>query len=287
MDKRHCMPIKLLMVLLILLISPLAELEATSRGGKVIILATTTSVVDSGLIDVLIPLFEKQSGFFVKTLAIGSGQAFALGRRGEADVLFIHDPPMAREFIAQGYGINGKIVMYNHYYLVGPPADPARIAEVPSALAALKRIDAKGSLFVSRGDDSGTDRKEKSLWDRAGLKVAGKKWYQETGMGMGQTLLVAAEKDAYTLVDQATYLTFAGKVKLKVFIEGGEGLTNIYQIIEVNPARWPKVNKAGAGAWADFLLKPETQGLIARFGQKEYGKGLFYPGTPTAAKGGR
>lgn len=252
--------------------------DAQSRERKAVILATTTSVVDSGLLDVLIPSFEKKTGYFVKTLSVGSGQAMMMGERGEADVLFVHDPAAERSLMAKGGGINRRLVMYNDYYLVGPPHDPAGIAGAPSALEAFKRIAAAGSLFISRGDSSGTDRKEKFLWALAGLSPEGRKWHQETGLGMGQTLQVAAEKRAYTLVDRATFLAFAGKIDLTALVKGGKHLWNIYHVIEVNPVKWPKVNQAGARALADFLLSAETQRRIMNYGRPRLAEPLFLAG---------
>ncbi|MDI6725708.1 MAG: substrate-binding domain-containing protein [Smithellaceae bacterium] len=256
-----------------------ANSHGQSREKKaVIILATTTSVVDSGLFDLLVPSFEKRTGFFVKTLSVGSGQAMMMGERGEADVLFVHDQAAEKSFMAKGAGINRRLVMYNDFYLVGPAHDPAGITGAPSALEAFKRIATTGSLFISRGDSSGTDRKEKSLWTLAGLSPEGRKWHQETGTGMGQTLQVAAEKRAYTLVDRATFLAFAGKIDLTAFVKGGKHLWNIYHVIEVNPAKWPKVNQAGARAFADFLLSAETQRTIMNYGRPRLAEPLFFAG---------
>lgn len=255
-----------------------ANSHGQSREKKAVILATTTSVVDSGLLDLLVPSFEKRTGFFVKTLSVGSGQAMMMGERGEADVLFVHDPAAEKSLMAKGSGINRRLVMYNDYYIAGPSNDPAGIAGAPSAIEAFKRIAATGSLFISRGDSSGTDRKEKSLWALAGLNPDGKKWHQETGSGMGQTLQVAAEKRAYTLVDRATFLAFAGKIDLTAFVKGGKHLWNIYHVIQVNPAKWPKVNQAGARAFADFLLSTETQGTIMNYGRPGLAEPLFFAG---------
>ncbi|MDZ4164658.1 MAG: substrate-binding domain-containing protein [Smithellaceae bacterium] len=252
--------------------------DGQSREKKTVILATTTSLVDSGLLDVLIPSFEKKTGFLVKALSVGSGQAMMLGERGEADVLFVHDQAAEKSLMTKGSGINRRLVMYNDFYIAGPAHDPAGIMGAPSALEAFKRIAASGSLFISRGDGSGTDRKEKSLWALAGLNPEGRKWHQETGTGMGQTLQVAAEKRAYTLVDRATFLAFAGKIDLTAFVKGGKHLWNIYHVIEVNPVKWPKVNQAGAKAFADFLLSAETQRAIMNYGRPRLAEPLFFAG---------
>jgi len=171
---------------------------------KNVILATTTSTQDSGLLDALIPVFEKKTGYFVKTIAVGSGQAMAMGQKGEADVLLVHSPDAEKKFIADGYGVNRRLVMHNDFIVVGPSTDPARIKGGKATTEAFKKIAATQSCFISRGDNSGTHAKEKAIWKAAGLKYDGEKWYQQTGLGMGQTLNVASEKMAYTLADRGT-----------------------------------------------------------------------------------
>jgi len=242
-----------------------------------IILATTTSTQDSGLLDLLVPRFEKQSGFRVKTIAVGSGQAMAMGQRGEADVLLVHSPEAERKFIADGFGVHRRRVMHNDFIVVGPPADPAGIKATTSALDGFRRIASAAAVFVSRGDNSGTHAQEKKLWKAAGLNPEGQKWYQQTGLGMGQTLNVTAEKNAYTLADRGTYLALRKNLGLAILSEGDAVLLNVYHVIEVNPARFPKVNASGAKAFGDFLLAKETQALIAAFGTDKYGSPLFFP----------
>jgi len=244
---------------------------------KNIILATTTSTQDSGLLDVLIPVFEKQTGYFVKTIAVGSGQAMKMGEKGEADVLLVHSPDAEKKFIEEGYGINRRLVMHNDFVIVGPPADPAKIKGVKSSVEALKRIAETKSLFLSRGDNSGTHAKEKTLWKKAEINPAGQKWYQETGLGMGQTLDVAAEKKGYTLTDRGTYLALKKNLGLDILVEGDAALLNIYHVIEVNSAKWPKVNAAGARDFADFMVSKKTQQIIKTFGVDQYGSPLFFP----------
>ncbi len=183
-----------------------AGAQAVPAGQRNIILATTTSTQDSGLLDVLIPLFEKKTGYFVKTIAVGSGQAMMMGQKGEADVLLVHSPLAEETYMAGGYGAGRRLVMHNDFVIVGPAADPARIKGLKSSNMAFKRIAAAQALFMSRGDNSGTDAKEKALWKIAGITPKGQKWYQQTGLGMGQTLNVAIEKQAYTLSDRGTYL---------------------------------------------------------------------------------
>ena len=244
---------------------------------KNVILATTTSTQDTGLLDVLIPVFEKKTGHFVKTIAVGSGQAMTMGARGEADVLLVHSPEAEQKFVAAGYGVNRKLVMHNDYVIVGPGADPAKIKGMKSAREAFKKIAASTSPFLSRGDNSGTYAKEKSIWKTANMKYEGEKWYQETGLGMGQTLNIASEKKAYTLSDRGTYLSLKKNLGLEILTEADTMLLNIYHVIEVNPSKWPKVNTAGAKAFADFMVSKETQGIIKTFGVDKFGSPLFFP----------
>jgi tungstate transport system substrate-binding protein len=244
---------------------------------KTIILATTTSTQDSGLLDVLLPIFEKETGYFVKTIAVGSGQAMAMGQKGEADVLLVHSPEAEKKFMTEGYGINRRLVMHNDFIIVGPPGDPAKIKGAKSCVESFKKIASARVLFLSRGDNSGTHAKEKAIWEAAGINPEGGKWYQETGLGMGQTLSVAAEKKGYTLTDRGTYLALKKNLGLDILVEGDAILLNIYHVIEVNPAKWPKVNNAGAKAFADFMVSKETQGIIKTFGVDKFGSPLFFP----------
>jgi tungstate transport system substrate-binding protein len=244
---------------------------------KTIILATTTSTQDTGLLDVLIPIFEKQTGYFVKTIAVGSGQAMAMGQKGEADVLLVHSPAAEEKFMAEGFGVNRRLVMHNDFVIVGPAEDPAQIKGLKSAAEAFKKIAGAQALFLSRGDNSGTHAKEKEIWKTAGVKYEGQKWYQQTGLGMGQTLNVAAEKKAYTLTDRGTYLALAKTLKLDILVQGDAVLLNIYHVMEVNPQKWPKVNFAGAKAFADFMVSKATQEVIRTFGVDKYGSPLFFP----------
>ncbi len=244
---------------------------------KEIILATTTSTQDSGLLDVLIPMFEKQTGYFVKTIAVGSGQAMKMGERGEADVLLVHSPAAEKKFMAEGWGVARRLVMHNDFVLVGPPADPAKIHDAKTSQDAFKNISVSGALFISRGDNSGTHAKELAIWKAAGINPSGQKWYQPTGLGMGQTLNVTAEKKGYTLTDRATYLAFRKTLGLDILKEGDPILLNIYHIIELNPAKWPKINSAGGQAFADFMVAQKTQEAISKFGVAKYGSPLFFP----------
>jgi tungstate transport system substrate-binding protein len=253
--------------------------NADVGAKKSIILATTTSTQDSGLLDALLPSFEKQTGYFVKTISVGSGQAIALGRKGEADVLLVHSPADEEKLVAEGFGTGRRLVMHNDFIVVGPPADPAGVKAATTARDALSRIAAAKARFLSRGDGSGTHSKEKGLWKAADLRPEGQPWYQQTGLGMGDTLAVASEKDGYTLVDRGTYLALRSKrqLHLQVLLQGEPLLLNVYHVIEVSPAASPKVNTAGARAFADFIVAPETLALIGRFGVDELGEPLFVP----------
>ncbi len=256
---------------------------AAQLQQKNIILATTTSTQDSGLLDVLIPIFEKKTGYFVKTIAVGSGQAMVMGQKGEADVLLVHSPDAEKRFMAEGSGINRMLVMHNDFIVVRHSLDPAGIKGIKSSAAAFKRISDSGALFMSRGDNSGTDAKEKSIWKAAGINPDRQKWYQQTGLGMGQTLNVSAEKKAYTLIDRGTYLAlqknlgFSVRSVLSVMVEGDAMLLNTYHVLEVNPARWQKVNASGAKAFASFMVSRQAQKIIKNFGKARYGSPLFFP----------
>jgi tungstate transport system substrate-binding protein len=255
----------------------IAGMTSVQAQPKTIILATTTSTQDSGLLDVLLPVFEKKTGYFVKTIAVGSGQAVAMGQKGEADVLLVHSPEVEKTFISEGYGINRRLIMHNDYILAGPSEDPAKIKGIKSSSEAFKKIASAKALFLSRGDNSGTHSKEKAIWKAAGINPEGEKWYQQTGLGMGQTLSVASEKKGYTLADRGTYLALKKNLGLDILVEGDAILLNIYHVIEVNPAKWPKVNSVGAKAFADFMVAKETQDIIKTFGVDKFGSPLFFP----------
>jgi tungstate transport system substrate-binding protein len=244
---------------------------------KNIILATTTSTQDTGLLDVLIPIFEKETGYFVKTIAVGSGQAMAMGQKGEADVLLVHSPDAEKKFIAEEFGVNRRLVMHNDFLILGPAADSAKIKGKKAAPTAFKDIAGANALFISRGDNSGTHSLEKKLWKAASVNPEGQKWYQQTGLGMGQTLNVAAEKKGYTLADRGTYLAMKKNLALEILVEGDAALLNIYHVMEVNVAKWPKVNAAGAKAFADFMVSKLTQDIIQSCGVDKFGSPLFFP----------
>lgn len=262
---------------LALLLSP--QHAGAEEATKTIILATTTSTQDSGLLDVLVPAFEKGSGFVVKTISVGSGQAMAMGRRGEADVLLVHSPADEQKFMEEGFGTERQLVMHNDFVVVGPAADPAGIRGAKTAKEAFAKIAAAGALFVSRGDNSGTHSKEKGVWKAAGLTPEGQKWHQQTGLGMGETLNVASEKGGYTLTDRGTWLALqkGRRLALEVLVEKESALLNVYHVIQVNQAKWPKVNGAGAKAFAAFVGSPPTQAVIGAFGVEKFGAPLFVP----------
>lgn len=242
-----------------------------------LLLSTTTSTRDSGLLDELIPRFERQTGYRVKPIAVGSGAALALGQRGEVDVVLAHAPEDERRFVASGAGINRQLVMYNDFVVVGPPGDPAGVAGATDVLEALRRIASGGNGFISRGDDSGTHQLERQLWRDAGIAPDAQDWYVRSGSGMGQTLRIADQRRAYTISDRGTYQAFKDRVELQILLERDARLLNAYHVIAVNQERFPKANAAGARALIDFLLAPETQRLIGEFGHERYGQPLFTP----------
>lgn len=237
---------------------------------KEIILATTTSTQDSGLLDALLPVFEQQSGISVKVIAVGTGQAIKLGEEGNADVLLVHSRKAEDEFVEKGFGINAYDVMYNQFYIVGPAEDPAGIKGVQSAKEAMAKIAEKQSPFVSRGDDSGTDKKEKSIWKEAAITPEGS-WYISSGQGMGETLQMADEMRAYTLTDEATFLS--RKLNLEVLVQGDKSLLNAYGIIQVKSSTKPEEGMQ----LIRFFTEEQGQKLIGEFGKETYGKGLFVP----------
>lgn len=256
----------------------LGLIAAVPAAGErpVVILSTTTSTQDSGLLDVLVPRFEKKTGYTVKPISVGTGQALALAARGEADVTLAHAPDLEKKYLAEGAFLNRRLVMYNDFVLVGPPDDPANVKPTGTAAHALKLIARHEAPFLSRGDNSGTHRLEQSLWTRAGIEPRGA-WYIESGRGMGAALVIADDKRAYALTDRATYLAFRKRLELVVVLEGDKSLLNIYSVMEVNPANGPRVNASGGKAFADFLVSPEAQAVIRTFGVDTYGRPLFIP----------
>jgi tungstate transport system substrate-binding protein len=264
-----------------------AALLAAGCGGraeKSLTLATTTSVQDSGLLDVLLPLFRRQTGIDVKAVAVGTGQALELGRRGDADVLLAHDPEGERKFMDEGFGALRHPVMYNDFVLVGPPADPAAVKGRPSAADAFTRVARAQSPFVSRADESGTHQKERAVWRRAGIEPQGD-WYLRAGAGMGQVLRLASEKRAYALTDRGTFLALQKGLDLAVLHEGDPLLVNPYSVIVVSSAKHPHAREKAAREFADFLLSPQGRKAIADFGKDRFGQPLFFPGEPGKREG--
>jgi tungstate transport system substrate-binding protein len=257
-----------------LILAPTAK--AADSKDKNVILSTTTSTQDSGLLDVLVPMFEKQTGYSVKTVSVGTGQALAMAAKGDADVALVHAPSLEKKYVAEGKFLNRRLVMYNDFVIIGPKDDPAKIKTAKTALAALKLIEQSKSPFVSRGDNSGTHNLEKTLWKEAGIQPKGD-WYIEAGQGMGATLNIANERNAYTITDRGTLLALRNRVTLPILIEGDKVLLNIYSVMEVNPANGPRVNTAGGKAFADFMVAPQTQNVIKNFGVEKFGQPLFVP----------
>lgn len=249
-----------------------------------LILATTTSTYDSGLLDEIVPRFEERTGVTVKVIAVGTGAALRMAGEGNADAVLVHAPEAEAPYVASGDLVSGRLVMTNDFVIVGPPDDPARVAsasDLPAALAAI----AAGGRFVSRGDDSGTHKRELVLWERAGIDSATLP-REETGQGMGATLTIASERRAYTLTDRATYLALRDVLDLTVLVEGDGSLLNLYHVHVVNPDRHDGVAAEQAEAFAAFLLEPATQALIGRFRAEEFGRSLFTPALESPVGGG-
>lgn len=253
---------------------------ASSAAPRTVILSTTTSTQDAGLLDVLVPMFERETGYTLKTIAVGTGQALALAARGEADVTLAHAAALERKYVADGKLLDRRLVMYNDFVVVGPREDMARVRGLRHAVDALTRIAAAGARFVSRGDNSGTHILEQALWTQARITPRAP-WYIESGQGMGATLILADDRRAYTLSDRATYLVLGRRLTLDIMVEGDRPLLNVYSVMVANPANGPRVNAAGGRAFADWILSPATQSAIATFGVDKYGRALF---TPIAGK---
>ena len=269
------------MTRLVLALAAVVALTAALLPGRAltqtsVILSTTTSTQDSGLLDVLVPMFEKRSGLTVKTISVGTGQALALAARGEADVTLAHAPALEKKHVEEGKMLNRRLIMYNDFIIVGPEDDPAKVKAQPSAVVALRRIAAAQARFVSRGDKSGTHLLEQGLWKQGGLEPTGA-WYIESGQGMGATLGIANDRRAYTISDRGTWLAFQKRVSLRIMVEKDRPLLNVYSVMEVNPANGPRVNAGGGKAFAEFMLSPEVQALIRTFGVDKYGQALFVP----------
>jgi tungstate transport system substrate-binding protein len=253
---------------------------ATTRpqpANPEIIVSTTTSTVDSGLLDVLQPIFEQQTGYRLTILSQGSGAALKTGERGEADVVFAHSPAAEQQFMKDAHGTRRELVMHNDFVIVGPPKDPAGVKSAQSLDDTLKRIAGSNTPFISRGDNSGTHVLEQNLWKTVGITPTGQGWYQESGSGMGQTLQIASEKGGYTITDRGTFLNLQKNLELEVVRENDGPLLNVYHVMQVNPAKSSKVNGDGATAFINFLIAPETQRMIGEYGKDRFGQPLFVP----------
>jgi len=270
--------------LIVLLLSACAPVATPTQVPTVIppanpnlILATTTSTQDSGLLDELIPMFEAQTGYLVQTVAVGTGAALKMGEEGNADVLLVHAPSAEKVLMDAGNARDRFLVMHNDFVIVGPVDDPAGIKGATDIVTVFQGLDVAGQTFISRGDDSGTHKMEKSLWVKAGTDPAGQTWYLESGQGMGATLTLASEKSAYTLTDRATFLANQANLQLSILFEGDPSLLNVYHVMTVNPEKWPLVNYEGAMAFANFMTSAETQAVIGEFGVDKFGQALFFP----------
>ena len=255
------------------------------KNSRKLIIASTTSTQNSGLFDVLIPAYEKASEYNVKTevIAVGTGQAMRLAKKGGADLLFVHDPFREEKFVAEGYGVNRRQVMHNDFVILGPKSDPAGIRGLTSTIDAFELIAEKGAPFVSRGDDSGTNAKELDIWEDAGMNPKGKGWYFEAGAKMGDALLLADGKNAYILSDRGTFLNYESRIRLKVLVEGDPLLRNQYSVIAVNPAKFPSVRYREAMDFIAFVTSPEGQEIIASY--VKHNVNLFYPDAVPVSKG--
>ena len=268
------------------LLALLAALAVPARAQVAgdLILATTTSTQDSGLLDSLLPVFFAQRRMRVKVIAVGTGAALEMARRGDADAVLVHAPDAERQYVASGDLAEGRLVMHNDFVLVGPPDDPAGIRGLTNPAEAMRRIAGSGG-FISRGDGSGTEKKELELWKRAGVDPATVARREETGQGMGATLLVADQRRVYTLTDRATYLALRDRLTMVPLVEGAPSLLNVYHAYVVAPDKHPDVRLTEARAFVAFLMAPATQRLIGDFGRARFGQPLFYPDAGKAEAG--
>jgi len=247
---------------------------------KNVVLLTTTSAQDTGLLDVLQKDFAERSGYELKVIAVGTGAALKQAALGEGDVVLVHDADAEKKWLADGNGTSRRLVMYNDFVVVGPAGDPARIRGL-SAAQAFAVIAKERRQFISRGDKSGTHTRESELWRKAGVDPHGQDWYAESGSGMGTTLNIASDQERYALCDRSTFLAHQKRLRLKVLVESDPALLNLYHVMTVNPEKFPKTNAAGGEAFADYLLSAEGQKIIAEFGKDRFGQALF---TPAAGK---
>jgi tungstate transport system substrate-binding protein len=264
---------------IVALILSAVVVSAAQANERFITLSSTTSTQDSGLFGYILPIFKAATGLSVHVVAVGTGQALALGERGDADALLVHDRAGENRFIAGGFGVDRRDVMYNDFVIVGPSSDPAHIRGLKDARQALLQIAAAAAPFASRGDDSGTNRMELRLWKSAGIQPDQQsRWYRDLGQGMGATLNIAAAMNAYTLTDRATFANFKNRQNLEILAQGDPALFNPYSSILVNPAKWPKVKFAEAKTWHEWLTTKPGLGAITSF--KINGEEVFFPPRP-------
>jgi tungstate transport system substrate-binding protein len=264
-------------ILLAALAVPLCAALPAAAAENFIVVASTTSTEQSGLFGHILPIFEKKTGIQVRVVALGTGQALDQARRGDADVVFVHDKPAEEKFVAEGYGVKRQEVMYNDFVLIGPKSDPAKVAGGKEITEAFRKIEAAKAPFVSRGDKSGTHNAELRFWKAAGIELEQAKgpWYRDTGSGMGPALNSAASMNAYILADRGTWLSFKNRGELTVLVEGDPRLFNQYGVILVNPAKHPQVKKEMGQQFIDWIVSPEGQKAIADY--KIDGQQLFFP----------
>ena len=258
----------------ITLVALLLVLPLTAQAQERLRMATTTSTENSGLLGVLNPVFEQKHDAVVDVIAVGTGKALKLGENGDVDIVFVHAPKAEKQFVENGYGIDRAAVMHNDFVIIGPPDDPAGIAKTGSAVEAMKKLHNSDTTFVSRGDDSGTHKKEKSLWDSAGVEPSGD-WYLAVGQGMGAVLQIADDRQAYALTDRGTYIAYQGKINLEIVSAGDQALYNPYHIIAVNPDKHSQVKYELARDYIEFVTGKQGQGIIKDYRMK--GQQLFYP----------
>lgn len=279
---RFVLLISLLTIFMMTALAGCAQEEAPgpADNGQAVVkelkLATTTSTEDSGLLDYILPEFTKDTGYEVQVISVGTGQAIEMGEAGDVDVILVHSRAAEDQFVEEGYGVDRRDVMYNDFLIIGPAEDPAGIKGEADVVKAFTTIQEKQAPFVSRGDNSGTDKKEKGIWSKAGITPEGD-WYIEVGQGMGDTFRMADEKKAYTLIDRATYLNLKDNYQLEPMVEGSPELLNPYGVIPVNPEKHPHVDFEGATAFAEWLTSEKGQKMIGEFGVDEFGQQLFVP----------
>ena len=274
--RRRVLAALMVLAMLVMVAPGVGPADAQSMNPD-LILATTTSTQDSGLLDTLVPMFESQSGYKVKTISVGTGPALELGARGEADVLLVHAPASEAKWMADGNGGERRLVMYNDFIVVGPASDPAGLAGATNATEVMQKIIANAAPFVSRGDNSGTHQLELQIWRSVGFDPKGQPWYLEAGQGMGAVLTISSEKQAYTLTDRGTYLARKATLDLDVLAQGYPSFLNIYHVMTVNPEKGSHINADGARAFADFVVAADTQATIGKFGIEKFGQPLFFP----------